>query len=253
MGVNIMDFQLVSERITVLRIRMKFYNIRIINIHVLTEEKGEHEKDTFEQECRNHRREADKICRWKKRVAINERLQQIEDVVNSDLVWVYKEVNTFKRGFVPRTNFIRREKGKIVSDLMGIKNRWREYFNRLLKPTEQETEVPEGNQRSGRDVDDGTEEIEPPTEAEGHEAIRSLKNNKAPGIGELLAELFKGGERIAMGWTCTPDAELQEEGGGETTTTTTTTTTYGRGDTRWKTSEEATQEVDRCCRCCVPG
>jgi hypothetical protein len=122
---------------------------------------------------------------------------------------VYKEVNTFKRGFVPRTSFIRREKGKIVSDPMGIKNRWREYFNRLLNPTEQETEVPEGNQRSGRDVDDGTEEIEPSTDAEGHEAIRSLKNNKAPGIGELPAELFKGGERIAMGWTCTPDAELQ--------------------------------------------
>jgi hypothetical protein len=59
---------------------------------------------------------------------------------------------------------------------MRIRNRWREYFNRLINPTEEETAVPEGNQRSERDVDNGTEEIEPPTEAEVHEAIRSLKN-----------------------------------------------------------------------------
>jgi hypothetical protein len=153
-----------------------------------------------EQEYRNHRREADKICRRKKSVAINERLQQIEeDFVNNDLVWAYKEVNTVKRGFVPRTNFIRSEKGKIVSDPVGIKNRWREYFNRLLNPTEEETEVPEGNQSIGRDVDDGAEEIDPPTEAEMHEAIRSLKNNKASGTDDLPAEIFKeGGERIAI-------------------------------------------------------
>jgi hypothetical protein len=36
-------------------------------------------------------------------------------------VWAYKEDNTFKRGFVPRTSFIRSEKGKIVSNPMGIK------------------------------------------------------------------------------------------------------------------------------------
>jgi hypothetical protein len=112
---------------------------------------------------------------------------------------VYKEINTFKRGFVQRTSFIGSEKGKIVRDPMGIKNRWREYFNRLLNPTEEETEVPEGKQHNGREIDDGTEEIEPLTEAEVHESIRSLKNNNAPGIDELLAELFKeGGERIAI-------------------------------------------------------
>jgi hypothetical protein len=122
-----------------------------------------------------------------------------DDFVNDDVVWAYKEVSTFKRGFVPRTSFISSEKGKIVSDPMGIKNIWREYFNRLLNPTEEETEVPEGNQRSGRDIDDGTEEIEPPTEAEVHKSVRSLKNNKAPGIDELPEELFKeGGKRIAI-------------------------------------------------------
>jgi hypothetical protein len=69
-----------------------------------------------EQEYKNRRREADKICKQEKRVAINERLQQIEeDFVNDDLVWAYKEVNTFKRGFVPRTSFINSEKGKIVT------------------------------------------------------------------------------------------------------------------------------------------
>jgi hypothetical protein len=75
-----------------------------------------------EQEYRDYRREADWICRRKKRVAINERLQQMEeDFVNNDLVWEYKEVSTFKRGLVPRTSFIRSDKGKIVSYSMEIK------------------------------------------------------------------------------------------------------------------------------------
>jgi exonuclease III len=50
MGVNIMDFQPVSERVAVLRIRMKFGNMYIINVHAPTEEKAEHEKDTFYQD-----------------------------------------------------------------------------------------------------------------------------------------------------------------------------------------------------------
>jgi exonuclease III len=50
MGVNIMDYQPVSESIAVLRIRMKFYNMCIINVHAPTEDKGEHEKDTFYQD-----------------------------------------------------------------------------------------------------------------------------------------------------------------------------------------------------------
>jgi hypothetical protein len=50
MGVNIKDFQPVSERIAVLRIRMKFCNMCIINVHAPSEEKGEHEKDTFYQD-----------------------------------------------------------------------------------------------------------------------------------------------------------------------------------------------------------
>jgi hypothetical protein len=95
---------------------------------------------------------------------------------------------------------------------MGIKNRWREYFNRLLNPTEEETEVPEGNQRSGRNVDDGTEEIEPPTVAEVHEAIRSLKKNKALGIDELPAELQR--RRGANGNSAVVSYEGNLGGGG---------------------------------------
>jgi hypothetical protein len=74
-------------------------------------------------------------------------------------VWAHKEGSTFKRVFVPRTSFISSEEGKIVSDPMGMKNRWREYFNRLINPTEEDMEVSEGNQGNWRDIDDGTEEI----------------------------------------------------------------------------------------------
>jgi hypothetical protein len=57
-----------------------------------------------------------------------------EDFVNNDLVWAYKEDNTFKRGFVPRTSFIRSEKGKIVSNPMGIKKYMEGIFQQTPQP-----------------------------------------------------------------------------------------------------------------------
>jgi hypothetical protein len=45
---------------------------------------------------------------------------------------VYKEVDTFKRGIVPRTSFIRSERGKVVSDPVGIKNKMEGIFQQTL-------------------------------------------------------------------------------------------------------------------------
>jgi len=44
---NIMSFTPINERIYILRLKGKFHNITLINVHVSTEEKMEEEKDKF--------------------------------------------------------------------------------------------------------------------------------------------------------------------------------------------------------------
>ena len=44
---NIMCFTPINERICTIRIKGKFHNIKLRNVHALTEEKTEEEKDMF--------------------------------------------------------------------------------------------------------------------------------------------------------------------------------------------------------------
>jgi exonuclease III len=44
---NIMSFTPISERICTLRLKGKFHNVTLINVHAPTEEKTEEEKDKF--------------------------------------------------------------------------------------------------------------------------------------------------------------------------------------------------------------
>ena len=46
---NVLDFKAVDERMCVLRIRTKFQNLSLINVHAPTEEKEELEKEAFYQ------------------------------------------------------------------------------------------------------------------------------------------------------------------------------------------------------------
>jgi exonuclease III len=46
---NVLDFKAVDEQMCVLRIKTKFQNLSLINVHVPTEEKEELEKEAFYQ------------------------------------------------------------------------------------------------------------------------------------------------------------------------------------------------------------
>jgi len=46
---NVLDFKAVDERICVLRIKTRFQNMSLINVHAATEEKEESEKEAFYQ------------------------------------------------------------------------------------------------------------------------------------------------------------------------------------------------------------
>jgi hypothetical protein len=45
---------------------------------------------------------------------------------------MYRGINDFKKGYQPRTNIVKDEKGDLVTDCHSILTRWRNYFSQLL-------------------------------------------------------------------------------------------------------------------------
>ena len=101
---------------------------------------------------------------------------------------MYRGINDFKKGYQPRCNIVKDEKGDLVADSHGIVVRWRNYFSQLF------------NVHGVKDV--GQAEIhtaEPlvpePSASDVELAIDKLKSHKSPGIDQISAELIKAGGR----------------------------------------------------------
>ena len=45
---------------------------------------------------------------------------------------LYRGINDFKKGYQPRTDIVKDEKGDLVADSHSILARWRNYFSQLL-------------------------------------------------------------------------------------------------------------------------
>ena len=101
---------------------------------------------------------------------------------------MYKGINDFKKGYLPRNIIVKDEKVDLVVDSHGIMTRWRNYFSQLL------------NVHGVKDVRQAeihtTEPLLPETSAfEVELAIEEIKSNKSPGIDQIPAELIKAGVR----------------------------------------------------------
>jgi len=97
---------------------------------------------------------------------------------------LYRGINDFKKGYQPRCNIVKDEKGDLVADSHSVVARWRNYFSQLF------------NVHGVKDV--GQAEIhtaEPlvpdPSASEFELAIGKLKSHKSPGIDQIPAELIK--------------------------------------------------------------
>jgi hypothetical protein len=44
----------------------------------------------------------------------------------------YRGINAFKRGYQPRSNFVKDENGDLLADSNNIVNSWKSYFSQLL-------------------------------------------------------------------------------------------------------------------------
>jgi len=91
---------------------------------------------------------------------------------------LYRGINDFKKGYQPRTNIVKHEKGHFVADSHSIMARWRKHFSQLLnvhgvndvRHTEIHTAEPLVPKLSAF-------EVELP--------IEKLKSHKSPGIDHI--------------------------------------------------------------------
>jgi len=95
-------------------------------------------------------------------------------------------INDFKKGYQPRCNIVKDEKGNLVADSHSIVARWRNYFSQLF------------NVHGVKDVGQADIHIaEPlvpePSASEAELATYKLKSHKSPGTDQIPAELIKAG------------------------------------------------------------
>ena len=101
---------------------------------------------------------------------------------------MYRGINDFKKGYQPRTNILKDEKGDLVADSHSILARWRNLFSQLLN-------VHEFNDVRQTEIHTAEPLVPEPSAFELELAIEKLKNHNLPGIDQIPAELFKAGGR----------------------------------------------------------
>jgi len=135
------------------------------------------------------RREVSSHFRNKKKAYLSAKIEELE--TNNKIQNIrdfYRGISDFKKGYQPRCNIVKDEKGDLVADSHGIVARRRNYFSQLF------------NVHGVKDV--GQAEIhtaEPlipePSASEYELVIDKLKSHKSAGIDQIPAELINAGGR----------------------------------------------------------
>jgi len=100
----------------------------------------------------------------------------------------YKRIQDVTQEFKPRVNAWTDANGKILTEKEDIQRKWKEYFGSVLKANPDDTESTFFTAEN--------EAIQPSYEEVTH-VIKCLKNHKASGTDQILAEhLKKGGETL---------------------------------------------------------
>jgi hypothetical protein len=81
----------------------------------------------------NVRREARRHFRNKKREYLKEKFNEIElNSKNKNIRDLYRGITEFKKGYKPKTNLVKDERGDLLADPQKIFTRWKNYFCQLL-------------------------------------------------------------------------------------------------------------------------
>jgi hypothetical protein len=85
-----------------------------------------------EDNLRNVRREASRHFRNKKREYLKDKINEIELNSKNKNRDLYRSITEFKKGYQPKTNLVKNERGDLLADLQKILTRWKNYFCQLL-------------------------------------------------------------------------------------------------------------------------
>jgi hypothetical protein len=138
-------------------------------------------------EYRTARKEEKRVHKRKK-TFIEHELKELEHLrSNNESKLFYRKLNKSRKDFQPRTILCRNKEGTLLSEEDDMLRRWAEHFDELLntEPSNQNTI----NQETHQALSAADEPI--PTLEDVNNAILKLKNNKAPGIDLIQAELIK--------------------------------------------------------------
>ena len=93
---------------------------------------------------------------------------------------LYRGISDFKKGYQPRCNIVKDEKGDLVADSHSIVARWRNYFSQLFS-------VDAVKDVGQADIHTAEPLVPEPSAVEVELAIDKLKSHKSPGIDQIPA------------------------------------------------------------------
>jgi hypothetical protein len=132
----------------------------------------------------NVKREASRHFRIKKKEYLKAEIDKHE--TNSKIKIIrnlYRDISDFKKGYQPRTNIVKDEKGDMVTDSHRTLARLRNHFDQLLK-VHGVNDVKQTTLHTTEPV------VREPSAFEFEMAIEKLKRQKSPDIDQIPAELI---------------------------------------------------------------
>jgi hypothetical protein len=140
---------------------------------------------------KNLRSETSRKFRNKKREYLKGEINELEtNNKNKNIRDLYRGINEFKKGYLPRINIIKDENGNLLADPQNVLNRWKNSFNQVLNIH---------GIHDVRQMDIHTAEplVPEPSLVEVEIAIGKLKSYKSPGTDQIPAKLIRaGGETL---------------------------------------------------------
>jgi hypothetical protein len=85
-----------------------------------------------EDNLSNVRREASRHFMNKERKYLKDKINELESNRKKIIRYLYRGINEFKKGYQPRNNLVKDEKGDLLADPHNIMTRWMNYFCQIL-------------------------------------------------------------------------------------------------------------------------
>src|SRR5688572_2314125 len=139
------------------------------------------------------------LCRMVKKSAREDKEKFIREIcsgverdrANNKIRAVYEGVRRITQTHAPRVGSIKDEHGKILTDQEDVKDRWKEYFNKLYNDP---NKVDDSYLESIKEMESTEEEdLLVLGEDEVEAAIHKMKHGKAPGLDNVTTEEIQAG------------------------------------------------------------